>query len=98
MWAGYQEDAKTKKFLEDIKKYDIKDIIYLHTSGHADYKTLKKLNELKAKKVIPIHTIDGDKLKEILNNVYIVNDNEGVDVIWINYYYIKKKEHQRVNI
>ena len=81
MWAGYQEDAKTKKFLEDIKKYDIKDIIYLHTSGHADYKTLKKLNELKAKKVIPIHTIDGDKLKEILDNVYIVNDNEGVNVI-----------------
>lgn len=81
MWEGYQEDAKTKKFLDSIKKYDVKDIIYLHTSGHADYKTLKKLNELKAKKVIPIHTIDGDKLKEILDNVYIVNDNEGVDVI-----------------
>lgn len=80
MWEGYQEKEDTKKFLQDIKEYNIKDVQYLHTSGHADYQALAKLNDLQAHKVIPIHTIAGDKLKEILNNVYIINDNEGVEV------------------
>lgn len=80
MWDGYKEKEETKIFLEEIKKYGIHDIIDLHTSGHADRKTIKLLNKLQAKKVIPIHTTEPEKLKEILDNVVLVKENKIVEV------------------
>ena len=76
MWNGYKENEDMKSFLEEIKKFGINDIIDLHTSGHASKKTIELLNSLNAKKVIPIHTTNKEALKDILNNVIIVDDKE----------------------
>ena len=54
----------------------IKEVIDYHTSGHADKKTIELLNSLNAKKVIPIHTTNPEKLTKILNNVVLVKDDE----------------------
>jgi len=80
MWEGYKDKEETKTFLDSIKNYGIYDIIDLHTSGHADRETIKLLNKLNAKKVIPIHTTNGSELQNILNNVYLAKENEYVEI------------------
>ena len=80
MWDGYKEQKEIQKFLNDIKKYGILDIINLHTSGHADKKAIKLLNQLGANKVIPIHTTKPNELINILDNVYLPNINENIDI------------------
>lgn len=76
MWEGYKEQREMKKFFEELDKYGISDIINIHTSGHADKNTLSLLNTLKAKKIIPIHTIKKEELSNILDNVYLLDENE----------------------
>ncbi|MBQ8379733.1 MAG: MBL fold metallo-hydrolase [Clostridia bacterium] len=80
MWGGYKDKKEMKEFLENIKKYGINDIIDLHTSGHADINTIRMLNKLNAKKVIPIHTTSPEELKNILDNVYLAKINESVEI------------------
>lgn len=80
MWEGYKEKEELKEFLSKIKALGIRTVKDFHTSGHADQKTIELLNDLKAKKVIPIHTTNPEKLTEILNNVVLVKENEVVKV------------------
>ena len=80
MWEGYKEKEEMKKFFDNLKKYGINDIIDIHTSGHADKETIKQLNKLEAKKVIPIHTTKKEELPNILDNVYLLEENEILDV------------------
>jgi len=82
MWDGYKKREDMKEFFEKIKEYGINEdnIIDIHTSGHADIETIKKLNRLNAKKVIPIHTTEPEKLKSILDNVKLVDELESIDV------------------
>ena len=80
MWEGYQEKEEMKEFLEKIKNYEIYDKINLHTSGHASIETIALLNKLKAKKVIPIHTTYAKELQQILENVYLIKDEEEIEV------------------
>ncbi len=80
MWAGYQEKEEMKEFLGKIKNYGIYDKINLHTSGHANQETIALLNKLKAKKVIPIHTTNAQELQQILENVYLIKDEEEIEV------------------
>ena len=80
MWEGYKEKEEMKLFLENLKKYGINDIIDIHTSGHADKKTFSLLASLKAKRVIPIHTTKKEELSNILNNVYLLDENEILDI------------------
>ena len=80
MWEGYKEKEDMKTFLEELPKYGIKDSFDLHTSGHADRKTIQLLNELNAQKVIPIHTTKPEELKTVLDNVILVKENEYVEV------------------
>lgn len=80
MWHDYQLKPEMQEFFKQIEKYGIHDIIELHTSGHADLETIKKLNKLNAQKVIPIHTTEPDKLKKVLDNVYLAQINEDVDL------------------
>ena len=54
MWDGYKEKEEMKVFFDSLRKYGIYDIIDIHTSGHADKETLSLLNNLKAKKVVPM--------------------------------------------
>ena len=80
MWEGYKEKEEMKNFFEELKKYGICDIIDMHTSGHADKETISLLNALKAKKVVPIHTTKKEKLTNVLDNVYLLEENGMIDV------------------
>ena len=80
MWDGYKEKEEMKTFLEEVKKYGVKEIIDYHTSGHADLKTIQLLNELHASKVIPIHTTNPKKLINVLNNTILIEDNDIIEV------------------
>jgi ribonuclease J len=65
MWEGYLQKSNTKKFIDYLtnRKFSIHKI---HTSGHAETKTLKKMVEaIKPKYIVPIHTFEGDKYKDI---------------------------------
>lgn len=80
MWNGYKEKEEMQAFLDNVKKYGIKEIIDLHTSGHGDHKTIKLLNKLNAKKVIPIHTTNPTELAKIMDNVYLPKLGESIDI------------------
>ena len=80
MWEGYRDKKDIKNFIERIQKYGVIDVGTYHTSGHADRKTIELLNGLNASKVIPIHTTEPEKLKEVLNHVIVVKDNEIIEV------------------
>lgn len=56
MWKGYLENDEMKRFINFMKGKGV-DIILLHTSGHADIKTIDALIEkTKPEYIIPVHT------------------------------------------
>ena len=72
MWDGYKNKEEINNFIENIKEYGINDVIVLHTSGHADRKSLSKLNDLSPTKVLPIHTTNPEELKSLFgDSVYV---------------------------
>ena len=79
VWEGYIKKEKgLNNFIQELKNINI-EIINLHTSGHADKKAFKELNEITdPNQTIIIHTEDGSKGKELFNNVIEINDNEYV--------------------
>ena len=55
----------------------------IHTSGHADIKTLKQMVEaIKPRNLVPIHTFDGDDYKDIFKNVNVkrAKDKEEIEI------------------
>ena len=80
MWEGYTKEDNLCKFIDELKSMNI-DIINLHTSGHADFRAYKYLNELvNPNQTIIIHTENSDNGKKIFNNVVEINDNESIKV------------------
>ncbi|NOX19363.1 MAG: MBL fold metallo-hydrolase, partial [Chlorobi bacterium] len=77
MWEGYFKKSDTMKFVDYLtnRKFILHKI---HTSGHADTKTLKKMDEaIRPKNIVPIHTFEGDKYKDIFNETIVeLKDNE----------------------
>jgi ribonuclease J len=67
MWEGYLLKSDTKKFINYLT--DRKFSVYkIHTSGHADISTLKKMVEaVKPKYIIPIHTFAGSEYNKIFS-------------------------------
>lgn len=65
MWEGYLKKSNTKKFIEYLK--DRKFIVHkIHTSGHADVGTLKKMVEaVNPKNIVSIHPFRGGDYKKI---------------------------------
>ena len=56
MWKGYLGNDETKRFIDFMKGKGV-NIIPLHTSGHADIKTIDALIEkTKPEYIIPVHT------------------------------------------
>lgn len=56
MWKGYQDKEEMKRFLDHMKSKGIK-IHTLHTSGHADRKTIEALiDKVSPTDTIPVHT------------------------------------------
>lgn len=81
MWEGYFNKTNTKKFINYLidRKFTVHKI---HTSGHADTKTLKKMVEaIKPKNIVPIHTFDREEYKSIFKEpIVISNDGETICV------------------
>jgi len=77
MWEGYMQSSSTKKLIEYLtnRKFNIHKI---HTSGHADTETLKKMvDAIKPKNIVPIHTFEGDKYKDIFKEpIVVLKDGE----------------------
>ena len=81
MWDGYiEKESKLNDFINELRSMKI-DIIFLHTSGHADKKAFLKLNKIvNPNKTIIIHTEDSKKGYGIFNNVLDINDCEYINV------------------
>jgi ribonuclease J len=61
-WSGYKETEDMKHFLSECENLGLK-IVTLHTSGHADYESIKKLvNTVNPDEIIPIHTEAPEKM------------------------------------
>jgi ribonuclease J len=76
MWSGYKKKTNTKAFLDYIEKCGMS-IQDLHSSGHADVDTLKKLaSTLQPKTLIPIHTFHPDRYEMFGCEVRALQDGE----------------------
>lgn len=77
MWSGYIErDEKLKKFIEEIEDMGI-EFKVLHTSGHADITSMKRLNEIvNPDKTIIIHTENRKNGVDVFNNIIDLDDNQ----------------------
>ena len=70
-WSGYRETESMKNFLLECEKLGLQ-IVTLHTSGHADESTIKKLIEaVNPKVLIPIHTENAQRFRELAPNLAI---------------------------
>lgn len=81
MWEGYLTKPDTKEFVDYLenKKYTVYQV---HTSGHADIATLKKMVEaIKPKNIVPIHTFEVDKYKNIFSSPIVELKDEEIKEI-----------------
>ncbi len=84
MWNGYLDCKKTafnESLYNFLKLYEIE---YMHTSGHADLETLKKVFETVKPKggIIPIHTEAPEKFQELFHEqtaIYSLHDGDVFD-------------------
>jgi len=77
LWEGYLPDNAMQKMMRFIKKKKMK-FCQVHTSGHAEIDTLKKVvNKLKPGKIVPIHTFHPDKYSGLFSRkIEQVSDGE----------------------
>ena len=77
LWEGYLEDDSMQKMMRFIKKKNM-NFYQVHTSGHAEITTLKKVvKKLKPGKIIPIHTFHPDKYGDLFaRKIEQVSDGE----------------------
>ena len=74
---GYLADEALQKMMRLIKKKKMK-FYQVHTSGHAEIDSLKKVvRKLKPGKIIPIHTFHPDKYGGLFNRkIEQISDGE----------------------
>ena len=78
MWIGYKD--KYLEWLNFLAENHAK-IRDIHTSGHADIPTLKKIVErLKPKIIIPIHTFHPLEFRQMFSQVICLNDGDVFDL------------------
>ena len=77
LWEGYLQDDSMQKMMIFIKKRNMK-FYQVHTSGHAEINTLKKVvKKLKPGKIIPIHTFHPDKYSGLFSQkIEQISDGE----------------------
>lgn len=82
MWKGYldKENGDDRETLRDF--FGNREIIELHTSGHATKEAIKKLIDITSPNyVIPIHTEAKEKFIEIAGDkLLLANDNEDINI------------------
>ena len=70
-WSGYRETESMKPFLTECEKMGLR-IETLHTSGHADEGTIRKLiQRVNPSVLIPVHTENAEKFREIAPEIII---------------------------
>ncbi|MDI9849521.1 MBL fold metallo-hydrolase [Rhodoblastus sp. 17X3] len=75
-WSGYLKDGAGAKLKSDWAARNVPMTI-IHTSGHADIADLRRLAEAIApKRLVPIHTFEGDRFPEYFSNVVRRKDGE----------------------
>ncbi len=81
MWEGYLQKDYTKKFMDYLKSRNFT-IHHVHTSGHADQDALKKMVEaIDPKYLVPIHTFEGSRYKDIFNRPVVeMKDGEVINL------------------
>ena len=81
MWEGYLKISATMKFVDYLTKRKFT-LHKIHTSGHADIKALRKMvKAIKPKNIVPIHTFEKERYKEIFNKPIVeLNDGEIIDI------------------
>ena len=81
LWEGYLQDYSMQKMMRFIKKKNMK-FYQVHTSGHAEINTLKKVvKKLKPGKIVPIHTFHPDKYGGLFSRkIEQVSDGEVFEV------------------
>jgi len=81
LWEGYLQDDAMQKMMRFIKKKKMK-FYRVHTSGHAEIGTLKKVvKKLNPGRIIPIHTFHPDKYGGLFNRkIEQVSDGEVFEV------------------
>lgn len=68
MWDGYKTKPYTMEFLDWLASRNFT-IVDIHTSGHADTPTLKRMLEaVRPKYIVPIHTAKGAEYKDIFTS------------------------------
>jgi ribonuclease J len=75
MWEGYLKNPAIKEFVDYLlnRKFNFKTI---HTSGHADLKTMKHLvQSINPKYIVPIHTTNSQEYKNLFPNPILELDD-----------------------
>jgi ribonuclease J len=77
LWERYLQDYSMQKMMQFIKKNNM-NFYQVHTSGHAEINTLKKVvKKLKPKQILPIHTFHPDQYGGLFNRKIVrVSDGE----------------------
>jgi ribonuclease J len=77
LWEGYLQDDSMQRMMRFIKKKNMK-FYQVHTSGHVEIDTLKKVvKKLKPGKIVPIHTFHPGKYGGLFSQKIVqVSDGE----------------------
>ncbi|MGM0609300.1 MAG: MBL fold metallo-hydrolase [Candidatus Muiribacteriota bacterium] len=79
LWEGYYNKVRFDKIKNWLTENNIPKIS-IHSSGHADINTIKKvISNMNPVKIIPIHTECKESFKDFSDKVYLADDKE-----WIN--------------
>jgi len=77
MWDGYidkKNNAKNEDLIKFLEPYEDK-LERLHTSGHADVESIKKIvNIIKPDCIMPMHTENREEFKKLFPEKNIIND------------------------
>jgi len=76
LWEGYWEEDSNSYLRDLLAKYNIPKVS-IHTSGHAGISDLKRFAEaIMPQRIVPIHTFEPDKYKDLFENVELHADGE----------------------
>ena len=80
MWKGYQEKDDVKKLLEYMKEQGVK-MHTLHTSGHADTKTIEQLiADVNPKVIMPVHTENESWFDIYKDKMLVIYENKEIEI------------------
>lgn len=75
-WEGYLHNGSLTRFQNWITENSVQ-MTSIHTSGHASVADLKRLaGAINPRHLIPIHTFEKDKYKEVFGRATVINDGE----------------------